>query len=102
MYFFSLKEVLHSPYIGECGIEGIGVDFRVFSYRGKQVYIIVFEPLQELDCSVQSFAPRMQVLKFFAHFTWIVSDCCISLSDMADCLPTAMPSKMPTTSRMIV
>ena len=102
MYFFSFEEVLHSFYVGECGIEGIGVDFGVFSRRRKQVYIPVFEPLQELDCSVQSFAPRVQILKFFAHFTWIVSDCCISLSDMTDCLPTAKPSKMPTTSIMIV
>ena len=102
MYFFSLKEVLHSFYVGECGVEGIGVDFGVFSYRGEQVYILIFEPLQELDCSVQSFAPRMHILKFFAHFTWIVSDCCISLSDITDCLPTAKPSKIPTMSRMIV
>ena len=57
--FFSFEEVLHSVYVGECGVEGIGVDFGVFSHRGEQVYIIVFEPLQELDCSVQSFAPRM-------------------------------------------
>ena len=59
MNFFSFEEVLHSFYVGECGIEGIGVDFGVFSHRGEQVYIIVFEPLQELDCSVQSFAPRV-------------------------------------------
>ena len=59
MYFFSLKEVLHSFYVGECGVEGIGVDFGVFSHRGEQVYIPVFEHLQELDCSVQSFAPRV-------------------------------------------
>lgn len=98
MYFFSLKEVLHSFYIGECGIEGIGVDFGVFSHRGKQVYISVFEPLQELDCSVQSFAPRVEVLELVAHLT--IST--FSLSDMTDCLPTAKPSKMPTTSRMIV
>ena len=102
MYFFSLKEVLHSFYVGECGIEGIGVDFGVFSHRGEQVYISVFEPLQELDCSVQSFAPRVQILKFFAHSTWIVSDDCISLSDMTDCLPIAKPSNMPTASRMSV
>lgn len=102
MYFFSFEEVLHSVYVGECGIEGIGVDFGVFSYRGEQVYVSVFEHLQELDCSVQSFAPWMQILKFFAHFSWIVSECCISLSDMADCLPIAKPSKMPPTSRMIV
>ena len=59
VYFFSLKEVLHSPYIGDSGVEGIGVDFGVFSHRGEQVYILVFEHLQELDCSVQSFAPRV-------------------------------------------
>ena len=59
VYFFSLKAVLHSPHIGECGIEGIGVDFGVFSRRGEQVYIPVFEHLQELDCPVQSFAPRV-------------------------------------------
>lgn len=100
MYFFSFEEVLHSFYVGECGIEGIGVDFGVFSHRGKQVYILIFEHLQELDCSMQSFAPRVQILKFFAHFTWIV--CCISLSDMADSLPIAKPSSMPKTSRMIV
>lgn len=57
--FFSLKEVLHSPYIGDSRIEGIGVDFGVLSYRGEQVYILIFEPLQELDCSVHSFAPRV-------------------------------------------
>ena len=102
MYFFSLKEVLHSFYVGECGIEGIGVDFGVFSYRGEQVYILIFEPLQELDCSVQSFAPRVQVLKLIAHFTWIVLGCCVSLSDITDCLPIAKPSKMPPTSIMIV
>lgn len=102
MYFFSFEEVLHSFEVGECGVEGIGVDFGVFSNRGEQVYILVFEHLQELYCSVQSFAPRMQILKFFAHFTWIVSDCCISLSDMADCLPIAKPSKMPPESITIV
>ena len=102
MYFFSFEEVLHSPYIGDSGIEGIGVDFGVFSHRGEQVYILIFELLQELDCSVQSFAPRMQILKFFAHFTWIVS-VCISLSgDITDCLPIAKPSKIPPASRMIV
>ena len=31
-----------------------------------------------------------------------VSDCCISLSDITDCLPIAKPSKMPPVSRMIV
>ena len=31
-----------------------------------------------------------------------VSDCCISLSDITDCLPIAKPSKMPPASRMIV
>ena len=31
-----------------------------------------------------------------------VSDCCISLLDITDCLPSAKPSKMPPVSRMIV
>ena len=91
MYFFSLKEVLHSPYIGDGGIEGIGVDFGVFPHRGAQVYILIFEPLQELYCSVQSFAPGVQVLKLIAHLTWVVS-VCISLS--VDC-PRAYPSRNP-------
>ena len=34
--------------------------------------------------------------------TWLVSDCCISLSDIIDCLPIMKPSKMPPVSRMIV
>ena len=34
--------------------------------------------------------------------TWVVSDCCISLSDITDCLPITKPSKMPPTSRVIV
>lgn len=99
MYFFSFEEVLHSPYIGDSGIEGIGVDFGVFSHRWEQVYILIFEPLQELDCSVQSFAPRVEVLELVAHLT--IST--FSLSDIiTDCLPSAKPSKMPSTSRMIV
>ncbi len=102
MYFFSFEEVLHSFEVGECGVEGIGVDFGVFSNRGEQVHILIFEHLQELDCSVQSFAPRMQILNFFAHFTWTVLGCCISLSGKTDCLPIAKPSKMPTVSRMSV
>ena len=98
MYFFSFKEVLHSPYVGDSGIEGIGVDFGVFSHRWEQVYILIFEPLQELDCSVQSFAPRVEVLELVAHLT--IST--FSLSDITDSLPIAKPSKMPPTSRMIV
>ena len=43
--FFSLKEVLHSPYVGDSGIEGIRVDFGVFSHRREQIYILVFEHL---------------------------------------------------------
>ena len=31
-----------------------------------------------------------------------VSDCCISLSDITDCLPITKPSRMPPVSRMIV
>lgn len=99
MYFFSLKEVLHSPYVGDSGIEGIGVDFGVFSYRGEQVYIPVFEPLQELDCSVQSFCPRVEVLELVAHLT--IST--FSLTDIiTDCLPKAKPSSIPPMSREIV
>ena len=101
MNFFSFEEVLHSPYIGDSGIDGIRVDFGVFSNRRKQIYIPIFEPLQELDCSVQSFAPRVEVLELVAHFTWIVS-VCISLSDITDCLPSAKPSSIPPISRMIV
>ena len=99
MYFFSLKEVLHSFYVGECGVEGIGVDFGVFSHRGEQVYILIFEPLQELDCSVHSFAPRVEVLELVAHLT--IST--FSLSDIiTDCLPSAKPSSIPPISRQIV
>ena len=99
MNFFSFEEVLHSPYIGDSRIEGIRVDFGVFSHRGEQVYILIFEPLQELDCSVQSFAPRVEVLELVAHLT--IST--FSLSDIiTDCLPSAKPSSIPPMSREIV
>ena len=99
MYLFSFKEVLHSPYIGDSGIEGIGVDFGVFPHSGEQVYILIFEPLQELDCSVHSFAPRVEVLELVAHLT--IST--FSLSGIiTDCLPSAKPSSIPPMSREIV